>query len=780
MSSENYPHLDLNKDIIFPKKSRKPPLPPKMDINQKFYDEQERKIQRITTDFKEDTKEYSKYFKPHLIFKIKLHEKPSDGFRKSLKSIGINTIISSNSLSYWIVFTDELEFKKMKKDIIKRIEKYKDKKYSDVKYGTYIDYIVSIEPIPAEDKFRESIKNKPLDNSKSEYLDVEIWRMEDNELDSFIQGFTEMVKEKGGDVKDKLKTESFCVLRIHANGKLMKEIAKIREIAYIDRPPQIKLERKLETDVKKLDIQKPATNDLPGILILDSGILKHPILENAIGGDIQISNSTTFKGDSSHHGTQVASIALYGDINEHIDKGYFQPKILLYSAKIMREVGNNAIFDDEVLLETQLKNAVEIIIKKYDKCKIINISFGNSDHKITNELAQFRLASLIDELANKYKEIIFCISTGNTNKYDDDVDIKKYPGYFIRDTDKIRIIDPGTSIHGITVGSIYRKDEKNTHFPSSFTRVGPGLLGMIKPDLVENGGGDTDDAGVITANPNWVGDVRLFTLDKGSSFSAPMVAHQLALLKSKFPNESRNLIQSLLISSARIPTSLPGGLEDIDGKTSKSLQKLLNIYGYGKPNLNNAIHSESKRVILKHSGSIQIDKSQLFTVKLPEEFITKPGKRSIEITMVFDPPTDSKRSYYMGVNMEYRLFKNSDIEYVKSQHEKIINEDSEVHDEIMGEDSEVHDENLRQIDMVPGLNLRSKGAHQKSIKRYSRKPKISSDKSLILMVTCKKRWLVDESYTQNYSIVMSIKHDAVNELYDQIKIKNQIRAKVRA
>ena len=53
-----------------------------MDINQKFYDEQERKIQRITTDFKEDTKEYSKYFKPHLIFKIKLHEKPNDRFRK--------------------------------------------------------------------------------------------------------------------------------------------------------------------------------------------------------------------------------------------------------------------------------------------------------------------------------------------------------------------------------------------------------------------------------------------------------------------------------------------------------------------------------------------------------------------------------------------------------------------------------------------------------------------------------------------------------------------------
>ena len=780
MSSENYAHLDLNEGIMFPKKLRKPPHAPKMDINQKFYDEQEQKIQKITTDFKEDRKEYLKYFKPHLIFKIKLHEKPNDKFRKNLKSIGINTIISSNNLSYWIVFTDELEFKKMKKAIIERIEKYKDKKYSDVKHGTYIDYIVSIEPIPAEDKFRESIKNKPLDDSKSEYLDVEIWRMEDNELDGFIQGFTKMVKEKGGDVKDKLKTESFCVLRIHANGELMKEIAKIREIAYIDRPPQIKLERKLETDVKDLDIQKPDTDDLPGILILDSGILKHPILENAIGGDIQISNSTTFQGDSSHHGTQVASIALYGDINEHIDKGYFQPKILLYSAKIMHEVGNDAIFDDEVLLETQLKNAVEIIMRKYDKCKIINISFGNLDHKITNELAQFRLASLIDELANKYKEIIFCIATGNTNKYDDDVDIKKYPSYFIHDTDKIRIIDPATSIHGITVGSIYRKDGKNTHFPSSFTRVGPGLSGMIKPDLVENGGGDADDAGVITANPNWVSDVRLFTLDKGSSFSAPMVAHQLALLKSKFPNESRNLIQSLLISSARIPTSLPGGLEDIDGKTSKSLQKLLNIYGYGKPNLNNAIHSESKRVILKHSGSIQIDKSQLFTVKLPKEFITKPGKRSIEITMVFDPPTDSKRSYYMGVNMEYRLFKNSDIEYVKSQHGKIMDEDSEVHDEIMDEDSEVHDKNPKQIKMFPGLNLRSKGAHQKSIIRYIREPKISNDKPLILMVTCKKRWLDDKSYAQNYAIVMSIKHDSVNELYDQIKVKNQIRAKVRA
>ncbi len=766
MSSENYAHLDLNRNAIFSRKQRKPPYPPKTDINQKFYDAQVQKIQKITNDFKADTEKYSKYFNPHLIFKIKLREKPTDEFRKSLKTIGIDTIISSNSLSYWVVFTDDLEFEKMKKAIINRIKKYKNKKYSDKEYGTYIDYIVSIEPIPAEDKFRQSIKNKPLHNNKSEYLDVEIWRMEDNELDSFVQGFTNMVKEKGGDIKDELKTESFCVLRVHANGKLIKEIAQIREIAYIDRPPQIKLERKLATDVKDLNIKKPSMDDLPGILILDSGILKHPILKNAIGGNIQMPNSTIFKNDSSHHGTQVASIALYGNISEHIDKGYFQPKILLYSAKIMHEEDNAAVFDDAILLERQLKNAVETIIKKYNNCKIINISFGNSNNKITNELTQFRLASLIDELANKYKEIIFCIATGNTDKYDDDVDIRKYPSYFIRDTDKIRIIDPATSVHGITVGSIHYDDGMNTHIPSSFTRIGPGLSGMIKPELVENGGRNAD---LITANPDWIHEGRLFTLDKGSSFSAPMIAHQIALLKSEFPNESRNLIKALLISSARIPTRLPGELENINKKTNQSLQKLLNIYGYGKPNLNNAKHSESKRVILKHVGSIRHNEAQLFTIILPEEFTVKPGKRSIEITMVFDPPTDSKRFYYMGVNMEYRLFKNTDTAYVRSQHGKIMDEDSKTYDKIRNE-----------ITMYPGVALRKKSTHQKSIIRYVRKPKIFKDHPLILMVTCKDRWLDDKNYVQNYAIVMSIKHDEVNELYDQIKIKNQIRAKVRA
>ena len=766
MSSEKYPHLDLNKNVLFLKKSGQRPLPPKMDINQKFYDTQVQKIQKITNDFKKDKEKYSKYFNPHLIFKIKLHKKPTDTFRNNLKTVGIDTILSSSSLSYWVVFTDDLEFKKMKKAIMNRIKKYESEKYSDKEYGTYIDYIISIEPIPAEDKFRQSIRNKPLHNSKSEYLDVEIWRMVDNELDNFIQGFTKMVTEKGGVIKDKLKTESFCVLRIHANKELINEIAQIREIAYIDRPPQIKLEHKLETDVKDLDIQKPITNYLPGILILDSGILKHPILENAIGGNIQIPNSTIIQGDSSHHGTQVASIALYGDINEHIDKGYFHPKVLLYSAKIMHEKNNVAFFNDSILLETQLKNAVEIIIKKYNNCKIINISFGNSDNIITNESTQFRLASLIDELANKYKEIIFCIASGNTDKYEDNIDIKKYPDYFTHDTDKIRIIDPATSVHGITVGSIYRVDGKNTHFPSSFTRVGPGLLGMIKPELVENGGRDID---LITANPDWAHDGRLFTLDKGSSFSAPMIAHQIALLKSEFPNESRNLIKALLISSARIPTILPTGLENINEKTNQNFQKLLNIYGYGKPNLNNAIQSESKRVILKHAGAIRHNEAQLFTITLPEEFIVKPGKRSIEITMVFDPPTDNKRFYYMGVNMEYRLFKNSNIAYVRSQYEKIVDEDSKTYDKIHNE-----------IAMYPGVSLRKKSIHQKSIARYSKKPKIFNGTPLILMVTCKDRWLDDKNYVQNYAIVMSIKHDDVNELYDQIKTKNQIRAKVRA
>ena len=198
-------------------------------------------------------------------------------------------------------------------------------------------------------------------------------------------------------------------------------------------------------------------------------------------------------------------------------------------------------------------------------------------------------------------------------------------------------------------------------------------------------------------------------MERGTSFSAPKIAYYLAKLKDAFPDASRNFLKALLLSSAVIPLERPSPLNEIDlcGK-NRDLQNILNIYGYGKPDLGRALYSESNRVLLTYDGGIGLNRVELFAINLPEEFLNEKGKRAIEVILAFDPPTNSNRADYLGVTMEYHLFRNSPVENIrKSYGQTEIDEESEniVPEEIKN----------KEIKMLPGINLRKKGAHQKSI-----------------------------------------------------------------
>ena len=119
------------------------------------------------------------------------------------------------------------------------------------------------------------------------------------------------------------------------------------------------------------------------------------------------------------------------------------------------------------------------------------------------------MASIIDELAYLYPNILFIVSTGNQHPIKNptgytsiDEVTANYPKYLI-DSAHFKIINPATSALALTVGSIAQTERRRIetfsgeqiktpiakeHQPSPFTRTGPGINGMIKPELVEYGG----------------------------------------------------------------------------------------------------------------------------------------------------------------------------------------------------------------------------------------------------------------------------------------------------
>lgn len=763
MKTEKYDHLDLVTFYDSARKGRRGFGYKMANRDPKyFYKTTTRTLIDIKKQHKINTKKFSKYFDPNLIFKIKLMDSVHDAsFRQELNKVGIKTIASSNKHGYWVTFTDDIEFKKF----INKLKIYPQKTKP-----TFIDMIESISLIPDEDKLGESLSKKPIQKNKSEYVDVEVWMMEDKRLTKFISGLTNLVNEMNGVITDKMITDNFCVLRIQCDNKLLLEMLKMPEIFYIERPLHIKFEDRLDSDIGDFEINGTPPKTHPGILIVDSGVRDHPLIKDAIAdkivcftADEQVNRAMNI-GDGEH-GTSVSSIALYGNIMDCIQSKKFTPNVWIYSAQIMYEdKDGSTTFNRKLLIERQLQDAIERTINNHRECRIINISFGDSHYIINNDVRQFRIASLIDELSVKYDDILFTISAGNLDYYDTS---ESYLNQFTNDDQNMRLIDPATSVHGITVGSIFPQNSKShsIDIPSQFTRIGPGLNDMIKPELVEYGGSANPD--LITLNPDWISQGRLFTLDNGTSLSAPKIAHYLARLKIKFPRASRNLLKVLLLSSASIPRERPSPFNVIY-HGENNIKTISNVYGYGKADLNRALYSESNRVLLKHEGKIQLNHVQLFSISLPKEFITEKGTRTIEITLAFDPPINKNIANYIGLTMEYRLFKNSSENDVRKIVAK-INNDAENTD----------DGSNNQICTYPGIRIRNKNIHQKSFKQYNEKPKIYADMPLILAVTCKKNWYDIEEYRQKYAVSVTIKHDQKIDLYNKIRLKNTARVRTR-
>ena len=123
---------------------------------------------------------------------------------------------------------------------------------------------------------------------------------------------------------------------------------------------------------------------------------------------------------------------------------------------------------------------------------------------------------------------------------------RPYPRYLYEDS--ARVANPAQSLQALTVGSIaygafddggWRSFGREGGHPSAFSRSGPGIWNVIKPEVVEYGGDDSRttndpvdvrDGGIAAACPELVRSTMFppgpaYDRDTvGTSFAAPKVA----------------------------------------------------------------------------------------------------------------------------------------------------------------------------------------------------------------------------------------------------------------
>ncbi|HEY9630840.1 MAG TPA: S8 family peptidase [Coleofasciculaceae cyanobacterium] len=754
---------------------------------------------------------------PKLIFKIKLASE-FDDLEEDLPKSGLILLSREPSANKAIVVfsSDEglAEFRT-------RWETYAGVK-SGFKNG-YLDAVEWLAPLEPADRLGRLLELEPLQIGEIAALDLEFWHTGDRqEMQKYIDQVRQGLRDRATltdpfDLTDFYIGDYLCIARIKVNQEILNDLLTEVIVKEIDRRPKVAFELRTDYNLSLSDIPEvvsPSTTTC-GILVIDSGVQRgHPLLSPVIG-EAEIFPDTkreflkTGPDDEADHGTGVAGIAAYGDIEACIQKRSFDPTAWVFSARVLNE---NNQFDEDLLLENQLEQAISYFVKEYSNCKVINLSLGNADQVYQQGRKQTRIAAKLDELAYRYQRhnILFVVAAGNSFPYtysgERDLLRTDYPNYLLDPA--ARIIDPATSAIALTVGALslgrgsmtYTADAcrnavaKVSGYPSPFTRTGFGVDDMIKPDLVDFGGdfvldgdrvaGDSDAAvSIVTFSQNYTSS--LFKVASGTSFAAPRVANLAAQLYNKYPAASPNLIRALLVTSAALPKEIPpafqAGSKQSDKQKSEQLKNRLAIYGYGQANVQRAMYSADNYVVLLEDHlDIRVGSFDLFEIPaLPPEFLQKKGKRFLSIVLAFDPPTRPTRGdSYLGITMEFDLFKGVDRDSVVNTYVDAKKAQKSGDD---GNYSELSKEKLKRqftsgctVDLRPGTTLRKKGTLQRGVVEISNVATKYDAGSLYLVVNCNRKWVkIEEIPSQRYALVVAVSHSD-----PEVKLYNRLRTQI--
>lgn len=788
---ETYEHIKIEStNFIAPRKKRafgKTIVREKYEKLQ-FHDDSIENISNII-DYSNKMQEIMNYDDNSLIFSINLRKDANvKDIESNLSKMDIEIIsMYKNEDDKNIIVINRDNIEKLKS----KIEDYPNK---ESKYD-FLNYINYIKPIKTEDKIGLDLQSNPL-NDNFEYLNIELWldKYNEEELDKKINIIKNYLKiHSHFRICDYFVFNSFALLRVYMNKEIMDKIIKFPYIALIYRPnmPYINIYEYNNLDIKDVKTKEPPKNST-GILIIDSGIVSnHPMLEKCIGAEENFQTKEKEIQDTSGHGTSVAGCAAYYSIEECVNNKIFEPSNYIYSAKVMYSEedlhGNKSPkYDPEKLLESQFYDAIEHFLENSSyNIKCVNISLGNTDeeYKYSKNMRQFPLAELIDNLALKYNNTVFVISSGNSaslSVYNSIEDIKNdYPKYLSEDG--FHIINPATSALSITVGSIsskiniqdsnYRKDENirhsisNENEPSLYTRAGPGINNMIKPELVDYGGNmilynehnriKEDIGGKLVLLNNFPLN-KLFRYDIGTSFSAAKVSHIIGKIANQYPEASSNFIKNLLLSGADYPSQ------------NKNNDK--NIIGYGIANYEKSVSSYNNRVLLYDESSIEIDNFKIYSINLPEIFFSEKGNKKIIITLTFNPKIRRSRLDYISNQIKCYLYHTISIDELHKKYRDIKN-----NDELESDNKKLE---KYKIDLY-GSKMIFSGCHQKYIKEYKREPKTMPLSPISLVLVNENKWLKVDENKQNYCLSIIFEHEEEIDLYNQIKNTIKTRAKIR-
>jgi hypothetical protein len=513
------------------------------------------------------------------------------------------------------------------------------KKFED-KINAYISYKKKANGDAADNqRLIDSIKNfkkatvkalwtdaVPMPASATEVMCWEVWLSNRENHQKQKEGFTIIAKNLGIEVSEScIIFRDRSVLLVRATTKQLEqsldllnnisELRKAKTLAdfFTELPRNDQIE--WQDDLIKRLILHNSPDDVPYICILDTGInAAHPLLTGSIAeSDIFTINLAWGKNDIVGHGTEVAGLALLGDLTEVLEMNEnIEVTHRLESSKIINAA--QVLHDDarrplDLYAEFTRQAVSQAEIPNINRKRIFQMAITTIDSWDNGRPSSW--SSVLDMLAfgtdNNQNPRLFIVSAGNVNGIPGS---NKYPKTNLAEG----IRDPAQAWNVLTVGAYTEKDilSDSENFDGNKPTAMHGELSPysttshswdgtwpLKPDIVMEGGntavnylGQAQAHSLSLLSTNHEFAERPFSPIWATSAASALASKMCIKIIKAYPELRSETVRALMIHCASWTSAMQNQFGCATQKTSKTpYNNLVRICGYGVPDISRALAS---------------------------------------------------------------------------------------------------------------------------------------------------------------------------------------------
>jgi Subtilase family len=439
---------------------------------------------------------------------------------------------------------------------------------------------------------------------------------------------------------------------------------------------------------------QPSGENSPFACIVDTGVHQaHPLLEHSLQlSDCHACDPAWNVTDHHGHGTEMAGLALYGDVGAAVDtNGPIRLRHGLESVKFLPPTGQNP---QELWGAITATAASLVEIEAPDRRRVFSVATtsdlpGRSDSGPSIKIGQpSSWSAAVDALAAglaietgddgfvyldpdvESEKRLFLIAGGNIDDVDDD---------YLARCDIEPVEDPGQSWNAVTVGAYTNLTTFDPTEPGydgwapvaeagelaqcSRTSVPFNRAWPPKPDVLFEGGNvarspsgdnaDTPYAFQLLTTRRPTADARLFTVTSQTSAATAQGAHLAASISAEYPNLGPETVRALMVHSARWTPPMRARFDAAN--TREQRDALRRRYGMGVPALDRALHSATdaltlvvEDVIRPFDGNGRMREMHLHALPWPTEALLELGGEKVEMRVTlsyFIEPNPGSRGW---------------------------------------------------------------------------------------------------------------------------------------